>query len=109
MKFLCLGRPFVRLFLVAAFLLAQQAALAHQVWHSTGNGGKPVAAGEQGKRGNPLCDQHDALGTVLGALSAGALPAAEVDVAPVHFPAAIIPAAGVSSLTPVSRGPPASL
>jgi hypothetical protein len=103
------GPHLLRLLLLAAFLLAQQSALAHQIWHSAANGGKPAAAGEQGKKGNPLCEQHEALGTVLGILSAGAVQAPAVDQAPIHFPAASAPAARVSSLSPVSRGPPASL
>lgn len=96
-----------RFLLVAAFLLAQQSALAHQVWHSAANGGKPAASAEQGKKGNPLCEQHEALGTVLGALSA-ALPAfVQADSVPLHFAPAHKPRAGSPSLVPVSRGPPA--
>jgi hypothetical protein len=98
----------VRVFLAAAFLLAQQSAFAHQLWHSA-NGTKTSVSPEQGKKGNPLCEQHDALGTVLGALSAAPLAAPVVETPPVHFPAASVAAVCVPAPSPVSRGPPAPL
>ena len=98
----------VRVFLAAAFLLAQQSAFAHQLWHSAG-GSKAGLATEQGKKGNPLCEQHEALGTVLGALSGPAPVSPEVEAPPVDFAAAHVAAVCVSTLSPVSRGPPALL
>ena len=93
-----------RLLVVVALLFAQQAALAHQVWHSAAKS-KPAA--EQGKKTNPLCEQHEALGTVLGALSGAALHSPAIEPAAIHFSAAAVPAARISLLSPVSRGPPA--
>jgi hypothetical protein len=96
-----------RVLLVAAFLLAQQSAFAHQLWHSAG-GTKTSVAGEQGKKGNPLCGQHDALGTVLGALGGASPVALVVEAAPIHFPDAYAPTTRISAFSPVSRGPPPS-
>ena len=97
-----------RVLLLAVFLLAQQSALAHCVWH--------VASGVQQSqsdpglpKSHPLCDQHVAMGAVLGALSgsSGISPVAET--APLGFPVADAPAAALDSLPPASRGPPAAL
>ena len=91
-----------RLFLVAALLVAQQGAIAHGVWHSAA--GAPVQ--QPGTEGTLLCDQHTALGTVLGVLGnaqpvtlatvqrAAASPAATQAVAPAALP------------SPSSRDPP---
>jgi hypothetical protein len=89
-----------RFLFVAAFLVAQQSALAHQVWHAAA--GEP----EKSSQSNPLCEQHAALGTVLGALNSSAALALFVEVAPEHFAAAHSPAASLPSLPPASRGPP---
>ena len=84
--------------LVAALLAAQQAALEHSLWHVAAAGGQ-----------NPLCEQHDALGTVLGGIDcadtattgeAPAAPAVASVAAPAVSPAGIIPS---------SRGPPSLL
>lgn len=84
--------------LVAVLLAAQQAALEHPLAH--------VGAAD---KQSPLCLQHDALGTVLGA----------IDCAPVDFAeetpdsaviAAVVPSARAGApLQPSSRGPPALL
>jgi len=103
-----LAARLVRVFVAAAFLLAQQSAFAHQLWHSAG-GAKAGLAAEQGKKANPLCEQHDALGTVLGALSGTPLVAPAVETPPVHFAAGASAAVCLSALSPVSRGPPALL
>jgi len=50
-------RRIVGAFIVAALLAAQQAALEHPLWH--------VGTADEK---SPLCEQHDALGTVLGAI-----------------------------------------
>src|SRR5215469_1686019 len=97
----------VRVFLAAAFLLAQQSAFAHQLWHSASGGFKTSSAVEQGKKSNPLCEQHEALSTVLGALSGALLVAPAVETPPVRFQAADIAAVCVPAPSPVSRGPPA--
>lgn|SRR5512146_212087 len=96
-----------RALLLLAFLLAQQSALAHQVWHLGSDGSR--AALDSGAKGNPLCDQHRALDSVLGALGSAPAIASVVDAEPAHFPAADSPATRFASLSPDSRGPPASL
>lgn len=93
-----LGRV-LRVLLAVALLSAQYAALAHQIWHF--GDGKSQPAQQQ------LCDQHDALGTVAGALDAPALQLAQESPAlfALHFEA--LPEAAAPGLAPSSRGPPA--
>lgn len=88
-----------RVFLAVAFLLAQHTALAHQVWH---------AAGETDKssQNSKLCEQHAALGAVLGALNGYQGFVALADATPVRIAAAHSPAASLPALPPASRGPP---
>lgn len=100
-----LAAQLARLFLVAALLAAQQGALAHTVWHSADVTHDESPATESGL----LCDQHSALGTVLGALGnaqsagdASAVPGAAIAVAPSV-------AAPATPLTPSSRDPPSRL
>jgi hypothetical protein len=84
--------------LVAALLAAQQAALVHPLRHVG-------AAPEQ----SPLCLQHDALGTVLGAIDCAPVVLAEEAPATAVI-AAVVPSARVGApLQPSSRGPPALL
>jgi hypothetical protein len=88
----------LRLFLALALLNAQHAALAHQVWHLGDHGTQPSQ--------NQLCDQHQALGTVAGALDCPiALFPGE---APADFlyRSTALPAIFTSGLAPSSRGPP---
>ena len=99
---------FGRALLVAAFLLSQQAALAHQVWHLGAQSTQAKALAE-GSHGNPLCAQHEALGTVVGGLSSCLPLALSVETPPVHFAAAQIPSAGTAGPSPSSRGPPTLL
>ena len=96
---------FGRVLLVTAFLLAQQAALAHQIWHA-GVESTQIKALPEGAGGNPLCAQHEALGTVVGGLSACLSVAVFLETPPVHFPAAHVPWAGTAGPSPSSRGPP---
>ena len=102
-----------RIFLIAAFLLAQTSAMAHQLWHfgplvahaSGADAGKQGAAPKK----DPLCAFHAALGTVLGVLS-GNLPAAFLaDLPDTQVDAAAVSAAIVRPLPPTSRGPPTLL
>jgi hypothetical protein len=91
----------LRILLALALLGAQQLALAHQIWHAGKASSQP--AQEQ------LCVQHDALGTVAGALDA---PIALVaGAAPAEFsrPSVALPSAATPGLAPSSRGPPAFL
>jgi hypothetical protein len=99
------GARLARLLLVALLLAAQQAAIAHGIWHSAG----AAKTQHSGSGGSALCDQHSGLGTVLGALgnAAAALPpalqraGAIASVLQAHAPAAV--------LAPSSRDPPALL
>ena len=99
---------FGRALLVAAFLLSQQAALAHQVWH-LGAPSTQANALPEGTAGDPLCPQHEALGTVVGGLSSCLPLAVFVQAPPVHLPAAPASSAGTAGPSPSSRGPPALL
>ncbi|HEX5477822.1 MAG TPA: hypothetical protein VFX09_08200 [Burkholderiales bacterium] len=106
-------RALGRVLLVAVFLFAQASALAHQVWH-LGSGSLsavPVVSASQDVHkavsGNPLCEQHEALGTVLGGLSSSIVLACTADVSPVHFFAPAASVASIAALAPSSRGPPA--
>ena len=87
-----------RLLIAIALLAAQQAALAHQVWHL----GKPDTRPGQSQ----LCEQHQALATVAGALDCTLSEATFV--ATRDAPLAFIPRADAPAprLAPASRGPP---
>ena len=88
----------LRILLALLLLSAQHAALSHAVYHVDERG----LPAEQ----KPLCDQHDALGTVAGALDGAHLPLAAV-VPPVPICCcADLPAASTPGLAPSSRGPP---
>lgn len=94
-----LGR-ILRVLLAAALLSAQHAALAHGLWHSVDQKSQPAQ--------KQLCGQHDALGTVAGAVDAVvAVPSAETPAAP-EYRSVVLPAAKSPGLAPSSRGPPAS-
>ena len=89
------------LLLAAALLSAQHAALAHAIWHSAGHKSQPAQ--------KSLCLQHDALGTVAGAVDAAiVIVPTEAAVAP-EYRSLVPPAAKSPGLAPSSRGPPASL
>jgi hypothetical protein len=92
-----------RVAVLAAFLIAQQSALAHQSWHA-------ASAAQAASTGNtnPLCDQHGALDAVLGALSGPATLPLLDEVSPVRRFAVARAAADLAALAPSSRGPPAS-
>jgi len=102
-------RRLARFFIAAALLVAQQSALAHQIWHfATAPAQHAAGADPQGQDtgGKGLCDLHTSLGAVLGALGSA-------DAAPVHaasqvdpIAAAVLPALAAASLSPSSRGPP---
>ena len=95
-----LGR-LLRVLLAAALLSAQHAALAHGMWHSVDQKSQPAQ--------KQLCGQHDALGTVAGAVNSIAVASsAEAPAVPAFFIVAL-PAAKSPGLAPSSRGPPAPL
>ena len=81
-------------------LLAQQSALAHELWHATSQAQK---AGKAGK----LCELHDLMGTVLGAVSAAVPQTHLLPLSEVPFFDAGSRAAENRPLVPQSRGPPA--
>ncbi len=107
------ARHLARLFLAAALLLAQQAALAHGIWHLSGAPGQQVAGSGSGEpqqgRGNALCSQHEALGAVLGALgSADSCPLPSPQQAEA-IPDAVQSSAHRAPPSPSSRDPPTLL
>lgn len=101
-----------RFFLIAAFLAAQTAGVAHQAWHDA----VPVVAHTdeatsegQAPQKSLLCDFHTALSTVLGAVAGGSHVAPLDAQAALSFLAADVPARSLSGLAPRSRGPPTLL
>lgn len=93
--------------LLAAVLLAgQQVALHHQVWHAgtaaVADSGTPKPSPER----NPLCDQHAALGAMLGAIDCAATQAAPVALEVAAVAALPFPARDNAPLAPSSRDPP---
>jgi hypothetical protein len=93
-----------RVLLVFAVLLAQQTALAHEFWHAAGAvAGAPDSKSPDGKK---LCDLHDLLGTVLGAVSAAPPQTELLTLREVGFFAAAAAAAENRPLVAQSRGPP---
>jgi len=94
-----------RVLLVIAVLLAQQAALAHDLWHASTS---QAAQGSKspGSKGSKLCDLHDLLGTVLGVASGTAPAPAFLALAAPRFTAATPAVREATVLAPHSRDPP---
>jgi hypothetical protein len=104
-------RGLTRTLLIVAFLVAQTAGMAHQIWHDAGAQAAHAGLDADGKapKKNPLCDFHTALASVLGAMS-GSHAASEAIVSPqAVFLAADVPATRLSTLAPQSRAPPTLL
>jgi hypothetical protein len=98
-----LSARIARLLLIAALVAAQHSAIAHGVWHSAG------AAQQSSQSEGVLCDQHEALSTVLGAIGNAAVaqpPQAEPARA---APAAAAACAPTALVAPSSRDPPTLL
>jgi hypothetical protein len=91
----------LRLFLAAALLCAQQAALSHELWHLLDQGSQPAQ--------QQLCGQHDALGTVAGAVDTAVPVFADERPSAPEYRSIVLPEANSPGLAPSSRGPPASL
>ena len=94
-------RRAARLLIAVALLAAQQAALGHQIWHL----GKQDSQPAQGQ----LCEQHQALATVAGALDCATLDATFVATRDAPLPFIAQRDAPAPRLAPASRGPPQPL
>jgi len=94
-----------RVLLVAALLTAQQAALAHDLWHATGSQSAQGSKAPGGKA-NKLCELHGLLGTVLGVAAATAPRPALLAVCEPRFIAVVAVVREATLLTPHSRDPP---
>ncbi len=95
-----IARP-LRILLALMLLCAQQLALAHQVWHLGDRSGQPAQ--------QQLCDKHDVLGTVGGALNGAAITLVADAPAGFTVSCACLPAASTPGFIPTSRGPPSLL
>jgi hypothetical protein len=91
----------LRIFIALALLNAQHAALAHQIWHLGDHGTQPAQ--------KQLCDQHEALGTVAGALDCPIVLFAGESPSDFLHRTAALPSATTPGLAPSSRGPPTLL
>jgi hypothetical protein len=94
-------RRATRLLIAIALLVAQQSALAHQIWHA----GKPDSQPAQGT----LCEQHAALATVAGAVDCASPDAAVSTPEHASYSQLEVPAAPSLPRAPLSRGPPSLL
>ena len=94
-------RRAARLLIAIALLVAQQSALAHQIWHA----GKQDSQPAQGA----LCEQHAALAAVAGAVDCASPDAAVSAPDHTHCWQLVLPTAPSSSWAPLSRGPPSLL
>lgn len=93
-----------RVLLVAAVLLAQQTALAHQYWHAL----KPALSADTNKapKSDRLCNLHDLLGTVLGVASGAPQTPALLALSEPGFISSAAAIREAAPLTPHSRDPP---
>ena len=89
------------LLIAIALLIAQQSALAHQVWHA----GKQDSQPAQGT----LCEQHAALAAVAGAVDCASPDAAVRAPDHVSYSQLALPTAALPLPAPLSRGPPSLL
>jgi hypothetical protein len=93
-----------RVLLIAAVLLAQHTALAHQYWHTAAT--SLAADGKTSPKSNRLCDLHDLLGTVLGVAGGTVQAPALLALAEPRFIAAAAVIREAALVTPHSRDPP---
>ena len=98
-----------RILLAALLLAAQQAALEHAVWHAGGASGTVVDAKQFDPGYNPLCDQHAALGAVLGAIGCASAQPVPVVHEFAALPAPLAPARDNAPFASAARDPPALL
>jgi hypothetical protein len=93
-----------RALLIAAVLLAQQTAIAHQYWHaSTASIGGDAKKAPKGDR---LCNLHDLLGTVLGVAGGAVQTPAFLALAEPGFSAFAAIVRDAALLASHSRDPP---
>jgi hypothetical protein len=94
-----------RVALVIALLLAQQSALAHDLWHAAGS---PATQGAKspGSKATKLCVLHDLLGTVLGIAGGAAQSPSFLALGEPGFIAAPAVIREAATLAPHSRDPP---
>lgn len=93
-----------RTLLIAAVLLAQQTAIAHQYWHASK--AALSADAQKAPKADPLCSLHDLLGTVLGLAGGGAQTPAFLTLAEPGFIAVAAIVREAALLAPRSRDPP---
>jgi hypothetical protein len=102
-----LGLRRLATWLLAAVLLAgQQVALHHQVWHAGTAVVADSSAPKPSSERNPLCDQHAALGAMLGTIDCAATHAAPSVLAAAAVAAVPFLARDNAPLAPSSRDPP---
>ena len=95
---------FGRALLIAAVLLAQQTALAHQYWHASN--AALSADAKKAPKADPLCNLHDLLATVLGLAGGAAQIPAFLALAEPGFVAVATVVREAALLAPHSRDPP---
>jgi hypothetical protein len=106
-----LKRGLMQVLLAALLLVAQHAALTHQVWHLHDGKSAPVEQQNNGKKAahSALCEFHVSFAEVLGAVSCDQAPLKiannTVELSVNHFP----PAFPANLVVPASRGPPVLL
>jgi len=91
----------LRILLALLLLGAQHLALAHQIWHVGDKSGQPAQL--------QLCDKHEALGTVAGALNGAVMKFDAEPATTLAVLLACLPAASTPGFVPTSRGPPSLL
>jgi len=91
----------LRILLALLLLGAQHLALAHQIWHVGDQSGQPAQ--------QQLCDKHEALGAVAGALNGAGMTLDAESAASLAVLRACLPAASTPGFVATSRGPPSLL
>ena len=91
-------RRAARFLIAIAMLMAQQAALAHQIWHLGKQDSQPTQT--------QLCEQHHALATVAGALDCASTDSPFIATRDTPHPVVARAIAPAPRLNPVSRSPP---
>jgi hypothetical protein len=98
-----------RILLAALLLAAQQAALEHAIWHAGSAQSASTDASKTDPGRNPLCEQHGALGEVLGGIGCAATPLVPVVHEFAALPAPLLPARDNAPLVSAARDPPVRL